>query len=168
MSRKVSSTCGYCSTGCNLIVDIENKSDMKVVPDPDYPVNRGSACPKGFLFLEPLKAEDRAETPYIRNSQGKLVPTDWDTALNAFTDNFKRIQNRYGRESVAFIGTGQLPSEEIALLGALGKFGMGMLHGDGNTRQCMATAAVAYKKSFGLTRHHSPIRILKNLTFWCL
>ena len=149
MSRKVSSTCGYCSTGCNLIVDIENKSDMKVVPDPDYPVNRGSACPKGFLFLEPLKAEDRAETPYIRNSQGKLVPTDWDTALNAFTDNFKRIQNRYGRESVAFIGTGQLPSEEIALLGALGKFGMGMLHGDGNTRQCMATAAVAYKKSFG-------------------
>jgi assimilatory nitrate reductase catalytic subunit len=40
-------------------------------------------------------------------------------------------------------------TEELAFLGALGKFGMGMLHGDGNTRQCMATAAVAYKQSFG-------------------
>src|SRR4029079_15530777 len=32
---------------------------------------------------------------------------------------------------------------------ALAKFGMGMLHGDGNTRQCMATSVVAYKQSFG-------------------
>ncbi len=40
-------------------------------------------------------------------------------------------------------------SEEMALLGALAKFGMGMVHGDGNTRQCMATAVTAYKQSFG-------------------
>nr|WP_306301514.1 molybdopterin-dependent oxidoreductase [Verrucomicrobium spinosum] len=26
---------------------------------------------------------------------------------------------------------------------------MGMVHGDGNTRQCMATAVAAYKESFG-------------------
>ena len=37
----------------------------------------------------------------------------------------------------------------MALLGALAKFGMGMMHGDGNTRQCMATAVVAYKEAFG-------------------
>ena len=42
-----------------------------------------------------------------------------------------------------------MPTEEMALLGALAKFGMGMLHGDGNTRQCMATSVVAYKQSFG-------------------
>lgn len=37
----------------------------------------------------------------------------------------------------------------MAFLGALAKFGMGMLHGDGNTRQCMATSVVAYKQAFG-------------------
>ena len=37
----------------------------------------------------------------------------------------------------------------MAFLGGLAKFGMGMVHGDGNTRQCMATAVVAYKQSFG-------------------
>ena len=44
---------------------------------------------------------------------------------------------------------GQIATEELALLGALAKFGMGMLHGDGNTRQCMATAVVAYQEAFG-------------------
>ena len=37
----------------------------------------------------------------------------------------------------------------MALLGALAKFGMGIVHGDGNTRQCMATSVVAYKQAFG-------------------
>ena len=31
----------------------------------------------------------------------------------------------------------------------LAKFGIRMIHGDGNTRQCMATAVVAYKEAFG-------------------
>ncbi|MBW1896129.1 MAG: molybdopterin-dependent oxidoreductase, partial [Deltaproteobacteria bacterium] len=146
--KVINSTCGFCSVGCNLRVTL-TPNDMKVTPNPQYPVNKGASCPKGFLFLEPLKSHDRAATPYFRNSGGELESTDWKTALQAFVDNFKRIQRMYGRESVAFIGTGQLPTEETALLGALAKFGMGLMHGDGNTRQCMATAAVAYKQSFG-------------------
>ena len=51
--------------------------------------------------------------------------------------------------AAAFLGTGQIPTEELAFLGSLAKFGMGMVDGDGNTRQCMATAARAYKESFG-------------------
>jgi assimilatory nitrate reductase catalytic subunit len=145
----IATTCGYCSTGCTLTVQTDDRNELKVVPNPQYPVNKGAACPKGFLFLEPLKSQDRAASPYMRNDRDELVPTDWDTALKAFTSNFSRIQEKYGKDSVAFIGTGQLPSEEIAFLGALGKFGMGLVHGDGNTRQCMATAAVAYKRAFG-------------------
>jgi assimilatory nitrate reductase catalytic subunit len=37
----------------------------------------------------------------------------------------------------------------LAFLGTLAKIGMGIRHGDGNTRQCMATAVAAYKQSFG-------------------
>lgn len=142
----IRTTCGYCSTGCRLTVDPESK---KVWPDADYPVNRGAACPKGFLLLEPLKAADRATRPCIKSPEGRLVPTDWDTAVRAFADNFKRIQARHGKDAVAFLGTGQLPIEETAFLGALGKFGLEMVHGDGNTRQCMATAVQAYKRAFG-------------------
>ncbi|NJK45095.1 MAG: molybdopterin-dependent oxidoreductase [Pleurocapsa sp. SU_196_0] len=37
----------------------------------------------------------------------------------------------------------------MALLGTLWKFGIGALHCDSNTRQCMATSVVSYKESFG-------------------
>lgn len=141
--------CGYCSTGCSLDVHIKNDQAINLTPTENYPVNGGSACPKGWEALTPLRAHDRATTPYLRNAKGNLEPVDWHTALTTFVDRFVDVQQKYGRESVAFISTGQIPTEEMAFLGALAKFGMGILHGDGNTRQCMATAAVAYKQSFG-------------------
>jgi anaerobic selenocysteine-containing dehydrogenase len=141
--------CGYCSTGCGLKVHLKDGEAINLSPDTAYPVNLGMACPKGWEALTPLKASDRATQPLLRNKAGKLVKTDWGTALGTFTERFKAIQAKHGNESVAFISTGQIPIEEMALLGALAKFGMGMVHGDGNTRQCMATAVAAYKQAFG-------------------
>lgn len=141
--------CGYCSTGCGLKVHLKDGEAINLSPDTEYPVNLGMACPKGWEALTPLAASDRATQPLLRNKSGKLVKTDWPSALSTFAERFKAIQKQHGKESVAFLGTGQIPIEELALLGALAKFGMGMVHGDGNTRQCMATAAVAYKQAFG-------------------
>src|SRR5690606_33790545 len=118
-------------------------------PTVDYPVNLGMACPKGWEALTPLRAPDRATSPLIRDQRGRLVETDWDVALTRFVDGMRGVQERHGPAAAAFLSTGQIPTEEMALLGAFAKFGMGMLHGDGNTRQCMATAVTAYKESFG-------------------
>ena len=141
--------CGYCSTGCSLKIHLRNGQAASLSPNTNYPVNLGMACPKGWEALTVLNSPERAVTPLLRDSSGKLQPADWDTALRTFVERFKSIQHEHGPESVAFLGTGQLPTEELAFLGALGKFGMGMLHGDGNTRQCMATSVVAYKQAFG-------------------
>src|SRR5690606_38577935 len=112
------------------------------------PVNLGMACPKGWDALTPLAAPDRATTPLLRNASGSFFATDWDHAMQLFSLRFRAIQDQHGAESVAFLSTGQMVTEEMAFLGALAKFGMGMLHGDGNTRQCMATSVAAYKESF--------------------
>jgi anaerobic selenocysteine-containing dehydrogenase len=141
--------CGFCSTGCSLDVHLRDGAAVNLSPTTGYPVNLGMACPKGWEALAPLQADDRATTPLLRNARGKLEPVSWPAALEAFVGNFKAIQAKHGPEAVAFLGTGQIVTEELAFLGALAKFGMGMVHGDGNTRQCMATAAVAYKQSFG-------------------
>ena len=69
--------------------------------------------------------------------------------MQVFCLRIQAIQDQHGPASVAFISTGQMVTEEMAFLGALAKFGMGMVHGDGNTRQCMATSVAAYKQSFG-------------------
>lgn len=140
--------CGYCSTGCNLTIE-KTDDNEKIKGDKKYSVNQGKACPKGLNIIQPYLSSDRGVTPLIRDNNGQMKPCDWNTALVKMSDQFKRILNEFGSESVAFISTGQIPTEEMAFLGALTKFGMGILDGDGNTRQCMATSVVAYKQSFG-------------------
>ncbi len=141
--------CGFCATGCNLNIHLRDGQAVNLSPATDYPVNLGMACPKGWEALTVLDATDRATIPLLKDAQGIRRGVDWHTAMVTFAARFQAIQAEHGADSIAFLSTGQIPSEEMALLGALAKFGMGMIHGDGNTRQCMATAVVAYKQSFG-------------------
>jgi len=141
--------CGFCSTGCGLTVHLRDGQAVNLTPAAGHPVNLGMACPKGWEALTVLDAPDRATTPLLRDADGTRRPVDWSTALNEMAARFHATQARYGPQAVAYLSSGQIASEEMALLGAVAKFGMGMVHGDGNTRQCMATAAVAYKQSFG-------------------
>ncbi len=141
--------CGFCSTGCSLTVHLKDGQPVNVSPTSSYPVNQGMACPKGWEALAPLTATDRATTPLLRERGGKATPVSWDTALRTFVTRMKAVQARHGAHAISFLSSGQIVTEEMALLGAMAKFGMGMLHCDSNTRQCMATSAVAYKQSFG-------------------
>ncbi|MEM6798964.1 MAG: molybdopterin-dependent oxidoreductase, partial [Planctomycetota bacterium] len=141
--------CGFCSTGCSLRVHLKDGEAVNLTPATEYPVNLGMACPKGWEALSVLDADDRATTPLLRGADGELAPVSWDRAMQEFCDRFKQIGAEHGPQSVAFLSTGQMVTEEMALLGSVAKFGMGMVHGDGNTRQCMATAVTAYKQSFG-------------------
>jgi assimilatory nitrate reductase catalytic subunit len=142
--------CGFCSTGCGLKIHLKDGQAVNLSAETDYPVNLGMACPKGWEALTPLRAPDRATTPLVRNEKtGELEPVDWERAMVLFCERFKEIKAKHGAESVAFLSTGQIVTEELAFLGALFKFGMGFIHCDSNTRQCMATSHVAYKQSFG-------------------
>jgi len=142
--------CGYCSTGCGLRAHLKNNEVINLSADPAYPVNLGMACPKGWEALAPVRAPGRATTPLLRDrAGGTRSAASWSDAATAFADRFKAIIAAHGPESVAFLSTGQMPVEEMFALGTLFKFGMGGIHADANTRQCMATAHVAYKQSFG-------------------
>ena len=141
--------CGFCATGCGLQAHLRDGEAINLSADPDYPVNLGMACPKGWEALTPLRAPDRATAPLLRNASGEFEEVSWEAALQVFVMRFKAIQQKYGPDSLAWLGTGQITCEELAFLGVLGKMGMGIRHGDGNTRQCMATAVTAYKESFG-------------------
>src|SRR6059036_1942437 len=59
--------CGFCSTGCGLNVHLKDGQAVNLSATPNYPVNLGMACPKGWESLTPLAAPDRATTPLLRN-----------------------------------------------------------------------------------------------------
>ena len=142
-------TCGYCSTGCGLRLHLKDGEAVGLTPETRYPVNLGMACPKGWEALRVLDSDERATEPLLRDSSGDMQPILWDGAFKTFVERVREVQKEHGPDSVAFLSTGQIPCEEMAFLGALSRFAMGIRHGDGNTRQCMATAVAAYKESFG-------------------
>lgn len=142
------SVCNYCATGCNLKFSVEDGKIVKIVGAKDYPVNQGAACIKGLNLDKQCTEYGKQRLPLLRGEDGKMHEISWDEAFKVFAERMTNIQEKYGKESAAFISTGQLPIEEMALLGLIGRGFMGM-HGDGNTRLCMATSVVAYKQSFG-------------------
>lgn len=142
------STCNYCSIGCNLDFYIENEKIKKVIPTTEYPVNKGFCCVKGLNLDKQSTKYGRQKLPIIKDENGEMKEISWDEAFEVFASRMKSIAEKYGKESAAFLSTGQITIEDMALLGHIGRTHMGM-HGDGNTRLCMATAVVAHKQSFG-------------------
>ncbi len=142
--------CGYCSTGCGLSVHLRDGQAVNLTPGDRLPREPGHGLPEGLGGAHGPDSPDRATTPLLREC---VRPTGAGRLADGRVDAFcSAIQSHSGNARpgvVAFLSTGQIVTEEMALLGALAKFGMGMLHGDGNTRQCMATSVVAYKQSFG-------------------
>ena len=111
-------------------------------------VNHGRLGPKDLFGWQANHSEDRLTTPLIRRD-GKLVETDWDTAMDAVAGRTKQLLDERGPSSVGFYTTGQLFLEEYYTLALIGHGGIGTNHMDGNTRLCTATAAAALKQSFG-------------------
>ncbi|MFN8127273.1 MAG: nitrate reductase [Candidatus Nanopelagicales bacterium] len=111
-------------------------------------VNHGRLDPKDLYGWQANGSSDRLTRPLIRRD-GKLVETDWDTAMNAVAGRTKELLAERGASAIGFYTTGQLFLEEYYTLGLIAHGGIGTNHVDGNTRLCTATAAAALKESFG-------------------
>ena len=141
-------TCNYCSIACNLDVYVEDSTIHHICPTEHYPVNQGFCCIKGLSLDKQNTIFQNPVLPLLRNEKGEMEHISWDEAFKLFATKIKGIQEQYGKKSVAFISTGQLLTEEMALLGHIARDYLG-IDGDGNTRLCMATSVVAHKQSFG-------------------
>ena len=110
-------------------------------------VNHGRLGPKDLFGWQANNSPDRLTKPLIRRN-GKLVETDWDTAMNAVVGRAKDLLEEQGPSAISFYTTGQLFLEEYYTLGLIAHGGIGTNHVDGNTRLCTATAAAALKETF--------------------
>ncbi|MBU3155613.1 molybdopterin oxidoreductase family protein [Clostridium estertheticum] len=146
--KKIQSVCNYCGLGCNLDFYVENGEIIRVSPTENYPVNKGFCCIKGLNLDKQCTKIKGRRSPLLRNDKNEMVEISWKEGFETFVKRMTTIQKHHGSESVAFISTGQITTEEMALLGHVGRNYMG-INGDGNTRLCMSTSVVAHKQSFG-------------------
>ncbi len=146
--KKIQSTCNYCAIDCNLDFYVEDNRVIKTVPTKGYPVNDGFCCIKGLSLDKQQQTVKPNSLPKIRQADGSFRQVSWEEGFQYVADKLKELQEKYGKESVAGISTGQLTMEEFAIFGHVMRNYL-QTNVDGNTRLCMATAVVAHKQSYG-------------------
>ncbi len=142
--RVVTTICPYCGVGCQLKLEIKDEQIIRVLPDPEGPVNRGQACVKGKFGLDFVGDPNRLTTPLIRRD-GKLVAATWDEALDLVTS---RLAN-YKRDEVAVFSSAKCTNEDNYIIQKFARAVLGTNNIDHCARLCHAPTVTGLIQSFG-------------------
>ncbi|MDQ6996006.1 MAG: molybdopterin-dependent oxidoreductase, partial [Mariprofundus sp.] len=150
MTRTVNSACSYCGTGCGIRLETDGQRIISLAGDEQHPTNHGKLCSKGRELHHTVRTDDRLLHPQLRTSlKAPFAPVDWDTALDYGAQKFADIIRQYGPDAVAFYVSGQLLTEDYYVFNKLMKGFIGSNNIDTNSRLCMSSAVVGYKRAFG-------------------
>ncbi|WP_375324181.1 molybdopterin-dependent oxidoreductase [Flagellimonas sp. GZD32] len=143
--------CSYCGVGCGITVKKDAKGVLSVTGNESYPVNKGMLCTKGkTLNYVAQDTSDRILYPEMRWSRNHpMQRVTWDMAFKRAAAVFKSIIDKHGPNSVGFYVSGQCLTEEYYLANKLTKGFLGTNNIDTNSRLCMSSAVVGYKKTVG-------------------
>lgn len=149
--KQYKSTCSYCGVGCGVTVSLDRRGKLSLKGDKDSPVNAGMLCSKGrHLHSVVMDQSDRLLHPKVRYSRAHpLQSVSWDIALDRVSQVFKAIIKEHGPNSVGLYVSGQMLTEEYYVANKLMKGFIGSNNIDTNSRLCMSSAVVGYKKAFG-------------------
>lgn len=125
---------------------------VEVRADPEFPVNRGQMCIKGFNSAALLEHPGRVLSPLVRGSDGVLRPTSWEEALAFVAERLDTIRRRHGNDANGAFGSGALTNEKAYLLGKFVRIVLGSSQVDYNGRYCMASAAAGQNRAYGIDR----------------
>ncbi|MET1077740.1 MAG: molybdopterin-dependent oxidoreductase [Pseudomonas sp.] len=148
--RITASTCCYCGVGCGVLIEHDDEHILDVRGDPQHPANFGKLCSKGASLHLTGDLDARALYPELRLGKGLArARCDWDSALDHAAQQFAATIAEHGPDSVAFYISGQLLTEDYYAFNKLARALVGTNNIDSNSRLCMSSAVVGYKRSLG-------------------
>ncbi|MGY8811389.1 MAG: nitrate reductase [Pseudomonadales bacterium] len=149
-TQTTASTCCYCGVGCGVLIEHDGEHVLNVTGDPNHPANLGRLCSKGSTLHKTGDLAARALHPELRLGKGlSRSRTDWDSAMGHAAEVFGRTIAEHGPDSVAFYISGQLLTEDYYSFNKLARALIGTNNIDSNSRLCMSSAVVGYKRSLG-------------------
>ena len=147
----VATHCPYCALQCGMIL-VRQKGQLQVAAR-DFPTNNGGLCRKGWTAASLLSSPDRLTSPLARASRdAPLLPVSWDHALDRIVAAMRSIQAKHGLDAFAIFGGGGLTNEKSYALGKFARVALRTANIDYNGRFCMAAAAAAGIRAFGIDR----------------
>lgn len=135
-----------------MTMEAGSDAGFEVRADPDFPVNRGQMCIKGFNSGALLDHPGRLLRPLVRARDGILREASWDEAFSYIAERLRSIQEEHGRDAAGAFGSGALTNEKAYLLGKFVRVVLGSSAIDYNGRYCMASAAAGQNRAYGIDR----------------
>ncbi|HEY0663349.1 MAG TPA: molybdopterin-dependent oxidoreductase, partial [Thiobacillaceae bacterium] len=148
--------CRFCGVGCGVNVAVKDGQVIATHGDPQAEVNRGVNCVKGYFLSKIMYGEDRLTRPLLRmrngayDKNGEFTPVTWERAFDVMAQKWKAALKAKGPSSVGMFMSGQSTIWEGYAAVKLMKAGFRSNNIDPNARHCMASAAVAFMRTFGM------------------
>jgi formate dehydrogenase major subunit len=148
--RSVVTTCAYCGVGCSFKAEMKGAEVVRMVPNKDGHANEGHACVKGRFAWGYATHKDRILKPMIRKHiTDPWQEVTWDEALQYAASEFRRIQARYGRDSIGGITSSRCTNEETYLVQKLVRAAFGNNNVDTCARVCHSPTGYGLKQTLG-------------------
>lgn len=148
--------CRFCGTGCGVMVGVKEGRVIATHGDVLAEVNRGLNCVKGYFLSKIMYGGDRLTQPLLRKKNGayakdgEFTPVTWDEAFDVMAEQAKRVLKEKGPTAVGMFGSGQWTIWEGYTATKLMRAGFRSNNLDPNARHCMASAAYAFMRTFGM------------------
>src|SRR5579871_4276246 len=152
--RAVKTTCAYCGVGCSFQAEVRGEGAdaevVRMVPDREGGANHGHACVKGRFAWGYATHPDRQLKPMIRKTiRDNWREVSWEEAINYAASEFKRIQAKYGRDSIGGITSSRCTNEETFLVQKLVRAAFGNNNVDTCARVCHSPTGYGLSTTFG-------------------
>ncbi len=148
--RSVITTCAYCGVGCSFKAELRGNEVVRMVPYKDGKANHGHSCVKGRFSWGYATHKDRILKPMVR---AKITDpwreVTWAEAINHAASEFKRIQAKYGRDSIGGITSSRCTNEETYLVQKMVRAAFGNNNVDTCARVCHSPTGYGLKSTFG-------------------
>jgi anaerobic selenocysteine-containing dehydrogenase len=94
--------CRICEAHCGMVATVEDGRVTKLRPDPDHPLSRGYACPKGIAMTEVQNDPDRVLHPLRRTGDGSFERVSWDAAMADIGERLRAVRSAHGAGSIGW------------------------------------------------------------------
>jgi formate dehydrogenase major subunit len=115
--HSIVTTCAYCGVGCSFKAEMRGETLIRMVPYKAGQANEGHSCVKGRFAFGYATHKDRKTQPMVREKiTDPWREVSWDEAISHAASELKRIQDKYGRDSIGAITSSRCTNEEVYVL----------------------------------------------------